>query len=107
MEILLHGITGYEAPGGWKVRRGLPLRCEESLDIGDWWPMGCGGDGVGFVCGQDCSEWRVSLWVYKIRPSAALVNCNGVSTPGAKECEDKPREVGSRSSGRPNSDGSR
>lgn len=39
MVVQLHQVTGYEAPRTGIARRGLPLKCEECLDIGDRWTM--------------------------------------------------------------------
>ena len=40
-------------------RRSLPLRCEECLEIGDWWPVHCVGECVGIMCGEDHSGWCI------------------------------------------------
>lgn len=60
--------------GGGVVRRGLPRRREECLDIGDRWPQEWGGVelGVGWVRG--CKAPLASFWVYWIRPFAAATS---------------------------------
>lgn len=57
---------------GWIVRRGLPLRCEERLEIGDRWPLEWGGKGGGILCAtRTTADGPFRLWCTHNRPFTA------------------------------------